>query len=438
MTEAKAGLNGSVGAEDVIEGRITDEDIERANAQIGVPVYQKDVPWNVIPESTSISHFAFGCGDDNVLWHDPDYGRSTRWRSQIAPPTYFITTGLDQTPPFTSPEMKKLFRGLFRGTGKYYSGVRWTWYRPVYPGRPVFCETYTLDVDVKENSSFAGGRSVKETYRYLYVDADGSPLATRDESYISAERHGSKKASKNSDKQRATYTPEEIEHIDAEYDAEQRRGAQPRWWEDVQRGDELPAVIKGPLSVVDIISMHMGWGWGGYGIGPLRYAHLARKRMPGFYVPDEYGVPDVVQRLHWDQARAEALGLPAPYDYGQMRAAWMSHLLTNWIGDDGWLAEMSLQLRGFNFQGDTHRCTGSVVEKGTDSDADWVRLSVAGTSQRDEVTTRGEAKVLLPSRKRGAIVLPAPSLELRRRGARVVSRVLEVAGTDGHNATKGA
>ena len=33
-------------------------------------------------------------------------------------------------------------------------------------------EAYTVDVQVKE-SQFSGGRSVKETYRYLYVDVDG-------------------------------------------------------------------------------------------------------------------------------------------------------------------------------------------------------------------------------------------------------------------------
>ena len=160
------------------------------------------------------------------------------------------------------------------------------------------------------------------------------------------------------DIERQHWTAEEFAEVEAAYEAEVRRGADPQWWEDVSVGDELPAVIKGRLTVVDIISMHMGWGWGGYGVGPLKFAHQLRKRMPAFYTPDEYGVPDVVQRLHWDPRRAQALGIPAPYDYGQMRAAWVSHLLTNWIGDDGWLAEMDLQMRGFNYHGDIHRCTG--------------------------------------------------------------------------------
>src|SRR6202020_794534 len=119
---------------------------------------------------------------------------------------------------------------------------------------------------------------------------------------------------------------------------------------------------------------------------------------------------------------AQASGIPAPYDYGQMRAAWVSPLLTNWIGDDGWLAEMDLQLRGFNYHGDVHRCTGTVTAMGDGAD-DPVALDVFATSQRDETTTRGTAKVLLPSKTTGAVVLPIPDADLRRRGAQVVSRV---------------
>jgi hypothetical protein len=104
-----------------------------------------------------------------------------------------------------------------------------------------------------------------------------------------------------------------------------------------------------------------------------------------------------------------------------MRAAWVGHLLTNWIGDDGWLVELDLQMRGFNYHGDIHRCTGTVTAKGETAD-DAISLEVFATNQRDEATTKGTAKVLLPSRKAGAVVLPVPDLELRRRGAQVVSR----------------
>ncbi|OBH11743.1 hypothetical protein A5695_18390 [Mycobacterium sp. E1747] len=91
-----------------LEGRITDEDIERARAQIGVAVNKKEQPWNTVISADAISHFAFGIGDDNPLFLDPAYGPHTRWHSQIEP-TFPISTGLDQTPKFTDPERKKLY-----------------------------------------------------------------------------------------------------------------------------------------------------------------------------------------------------------------------------------------------------------------------------------------------------------------------------------------
>src|SRR5690606_38006784 len=123
---------------------------------------------------------------------------------------------------------------------------------------------------------------------------------------------------------------------------------------------------------------------------------------------DEYGVPDAMQRLHWDEKRARQLGLPAPYDYGQMRTTWLAHLVTNWMGDDAWLWKLSNQMRAFNFQGDTHTCTGRVVGKREENGHCIVDLAIEATNQRGQVTAPGTASVILPSRVHGAVTLPRP------------------------------
>lgn len=400
-------------------GRITDADVARARAQIGIPAHQRDKPWNRVPDASSISHWAFGIGDDNPLFHDPDYARHTRWRGLIAPPTYLVSTGVDETPKPTDPATQELFRGLFRGVGKYFSGVRWTCYAPVRPDAPVWCATWTQDV-VEKQSNFSGGRSVLETYRTLYVDSSGAPLATRDETYVNAERGGSKQAGKHDDFERQRWDEESMAAVEAAYAAERRRGANPRYVEDVAVGEEVPALTKGPLTVVDIIGMHQAFGWVGYGGGPLRYAHQMRARMPAFFSPDPYGVPQVVQRLHWDADWAAELGIPAPYDYGQMRTAWMAHLLTDWIGDDGFVTELNIRVKGFNFHGDVQTCSGTVMDAQIDVGA--VGLDVACTNQRGEATVTGTARVRLPSRANGPVVLPVADDDLRRRAAAIVAR----------------
>jgi len=400
-------------------GKITEADIERARRQIGVPKFAFNKPYNAVASADVLSHFAWACGDDNPLWHDRSYASKTRWRDQIAFPLFLHSTGTNLTPK-QDAEQKALFKGLFRGVGKYYTGVEWTWWRPLYPDERLYVERVTSAIKVNEKSSFSGGVSVTEVYRDLWVDRAGIPVGRREESYLSAEREGSKKAGRYANVQRHSYTPDDIARIDEVYAAEQRRGREKRFWEDVAVGDSLTPIAKGPLTMVDVIAMHMGLGLSSSGIGPLRYNWRQRTRMPAFYVADRYGVPDVVQRVHWDHDRATELGLPTSYDYGQMRTSWLIHLVTNWMGDDAWLWRLDCQSRAFNFMGDTTICSGEVVDKRIEGDHHCVELKLGGTNQRGEVTAPGTAIVILPSRASGPVVLPAPPADMSLRGAEML------------------
>ena len=381
-----------------------------------MPQYSHGLPYNTVTTHDAIRHFAFSCGEDNPLWNDRAYGRTTRWGDQIAPPMFFVTTGIGLASNPTAGESKALFKGLFKGVSKYYSGVDWTWWRPLYPDIVVFEEHTTSDVIVREHSSFSGGVTVTEVYRHLYVDGDGQPLAMREESFVNAERAGSRKSGRYAEVHRQTYSPEDIAQIDAVYAAEQLRGSVRRFWEDVQIGDEVTPVAKGPLSMVEVIAYHMGQGLSHYGIGPLEGLTGWRQRMPGLWpLIDRYGVPDVSQRVHWDQERAQDLGLPTSHDYGQMRANWLAHLVTNWMGDDGWLWKLSLQTRAFNFMGDTTICSGIVADKRIEDDRHVIELKLKSANQRGEDTAPATALVILPTRT-GAALLPDPPADLQARG----------------------
>ncbi|WP_242127163.1 MaoC family dehydratase N-terminal domain-containing protein [Sphingobium sp. Sx8-8] len=407
-----------------IDGKITDADIERARKQIGIPQKRHTPTFNMEATADTMRHFAFGlAGDDNPLWHDPDYARGTRWRGLIAHPLYVQTMGINETTEY-SPEVKPLFKGLFRGVGKYLAGTDWTFFRPVFPGDVAYEEYITSAIEEKV-SSFSGGRSVIDSYRSLFVDRAGLPIAMRETSAVNAERRGSKEAGKYKNVERHSYTPDDIARIDEIYAAEVIRGAEPRWWEDVEPGQELTPIAKGPLTMVDLISRHIATGMAdGYDIGPLRYGWKARRRMPAFYTNDRWGVPQVAQRVHWDESRAQDLGLPTGYDYAILRFAWLIHLATNWMGDDAWLWRYSVELRRFNFLGDLQVCKGEVVEKGIEDGRPFVKLALRAENQNGEQTTAGSATIILPSREHGPVVLPTPGPELLKRGAEMLTRGL--------------
>jgi hypothetical protein len=226
---------------------------------------------------------------------------------------------------------------------------------------------------------------------------------------IRTERTKARQRKKYDDVDLHRYSDEEIGAIEAQYATERRRGARTRWWEDVAVGDPVGPMVKGPLTVTDIICWHVGMGMGLYGVKPLRLGAQNRARIPRFFHRDELNVPDVMQRVHWDPEFARRSGNPTTFDYGRMRETWLVHLCTDWMGDDAWLWTLSCEFRAFNYVGDTHWLRGEVTRKYLAAgDRPAVDVALRGENQRGEVTTPGTATILLPSRELGPVRLPDP------------------------------
>jgi acyl dehydratase len=109
---------------------------------------------------------------------------------------------------------------------------------------------------------------------------------------------------------------------------------------------------------------------------------------------------------------AGELGMPAAYDYGSQRGALASHLMTNWIGNDGWLALHDVEYRGMVFLGDTVWFKGSVTRKFTQGANRFVEVALRGVNQRGETPLRGRAVAALPSREGGPVVIPVEEISL--------------------------
>ena len=189
------------------------------------------------------------------------------------------------------------------------------------------------------------------------------------------------------------YSEAELALIRTAYRDERPRGATTRSWEDVTVGEALPEVLKGPLTVTSIVAFVQGWGSLYVRAHGLAFDLFARH--PALAIPNSFGVPEPPERVHWDESLARAVGVPAPYDYGPERVAWLGHLVTNWMGDAGFLARLNAQVRRHNLIGDTTRCRGRVRERGA---AGEVTLALEAVNQRDETIALGEATVILPRR----------------------------------------
>jgi acyl dehydratase len=360
---------------------ITDAAVADLRAMIGEPI-RSDRPHIGVLTPDAIRHYAFGIGDRNPLWVDEDYARR-HGRPQGAPPSVLLA-------------MDKVFGGYVTGLPgihAMWAGAEFRFERPLRVGDRLVGSA-TLK-ELRERPSRFAGRSFQQTYQVPFHDEHGELVATGESYCFRTERDTARERGKYAEI-RVTWTPEQIEEIAGRYREEEarRRGARPRYVDEVHVGDEVPRITKGPYTATTAIAFLLGWG--GLYVRAHGDAFGLFDRHPALGIPNEWGVPEPPERVHWDPDLAQRVGVPGAYDYGPERASWMGHLVTDWMGDDGFLRRLSVQIRRHNVIGELVTCTGSV--KAVDPATGVVELELAAANQDGHESARGSAEVVLPIR----------------------------------------
>jgi acyl dehydratase len=361
---------------------MTDAALDELRSEIGKEIVG---PTPYVTEVTrdAIRHFASGAGDYNPMWLDEDHARRSPAGTLLAPP--FILFALNKVAWGA--------RGL-RGIHSMFSGGTFEWRRPIRLGDRLSSRTALKEIEVKQ-SRFAG-RAIKQIREATFVDERGELVAVACPYSFRIERDAAQKKNKYGELAAASYSREDYEKIAAAYRAEVIRGDEPRYFEDVAVGETLPPIVKGPLTVTDIIVWLLGQG--GQWLRSHGDAAAWYERHPKGAIRNEFGAFEPPEIVHWDHAFARRVGVPAAYDYGPQRVAWLGNLVTNWMGDVGFLRSMSAEVRRFNLVGDTSWVHGRVTGKSRQEGRPTVELELWVEDQRGDLTTKGTAAVELPSR----------------------------------------
>lgn len=360
---------------------ITDEMIEALRREIGVEIETRN-QFNLAANDDTIRHFAWAVGDPNPIHNDPDYAATTRWGRLIAPPPFLFTCMGSY--PMGMPGIHGLF-----------SGTEFEMNRPIQSGDRIRSTVALTDL-VEKSSQFAG-RTFIQTWTFTFYNQAGDLIGRARRSAVRAERDTAREKGKYQAIVPSTYTPEELAAIEADYEREVCRGADTLFWDDVVEGTDIPSVVKGPLTLTDIVGWKIGWGFRPY-IMPHRIGYEYRKKHPRLANRNDQGVWDVPERVHWENDFAREIGAPAAYDYGPQRVSWFGHLIGNWMGDDGFLKLLSVQVRRFNIVGDATWLRGRIRRKSLEAGEPLVELDVWAENQRGEQTAPGFAIVRLPRR----------------------------------------
>ena len=376
-------------------GQITDETLAAAAELIGVPLRRARMQWIETATKDAIRHFAWGVGDSNPLWLDPEYAAASPARTLLAPPC--ILYAVDST--IVAPKLP--------GVQWIYAGTEWTWYDHIRVNESFRVEAKLTRQEVKSGRRF--NNWALQTGEIDYYNQYGQLAAAAVGKCARTPRGVGVKAKYGEDALGHVahrYEPAELADIEDQVLAEPRRGAEPLFWEDVAVADAVPPVIKGPLAITDILA------WYAASQGALHYggAHgdvvRYRRRHDDYHINAATGAKDAAGRGHLEAATGREVGMGGAYDIGPQRIAWAQHMLNNWIGDHGFLHQLKVDVRQPNMVGDTIWWRGAATGKREIGGVKIIDLVVEAHNQADVLSANGTAVVALPSRQDGPVPLP--------------------------------
>lgn len=275
-------------------GKITDEAIAAFEERVGMQL-RVSHQFNEEVTRETIRKFADGIGDSNPLWYKSQDDVDSPYKRLVAPPAWLASV----FPTW-------ILQGL-PGIHAIHVGTEWEFYRPVLAGDSIRPESYFTGYEIKKCPF--GGKTVVEHQEARYYNQKDQLVGIARPTGFRMEREAMVELNQQGDITLPhPWTEGELEKIEEDVLNEKERGSLPLFWEEVNEGDQLPVITKGPLGITDMIA---------YCIGASPVAIKAHgsslkeyKRHPDwcFRDPLTYSL-EPVYSVHYNQSAASACGL---------------------------------------------------------------------------------------------------------------------------------
>jgi acyl dehydratase len=366
--------------------RFTDEMLDEMRALIGTELRTAGSVNNEYADRMAILRFCEGIGDDNPLFTEPEYAAQTTHGGIIAPPSFvFACLGSVQVG--------------WRGLGGFHAETFMDFHKPISLDDKITAKVFFDGFDGPIEASNFAGRRIKDYLRQEYRNEAGDLVATFICSRMRFERtEMQKKRESRKIELPHPWTEEELHQIEEDVLAEEVRGATPRYWEDVEVGDEIGTLTKGPMGLTDFIAFVAGGAApiprvAAHGVALKRY----RKHPKWAFRDPRTHALEPVYSVHYNDYAAQMQGAQMAYDVGVQRTCWQIQSITKCMGDDAFLKKIHGQYRSHVYLSDVVRLGGKVSEKYVDDDGDAVvKIETWATNQRGQSCMPGSAVVKLP------------------------------------------
>ncbi len=375
-----------------LERKNVDEFIADSKKLIGAEVEEWGQPGNLVANPAAFVGYCNVTGEVNPLYRDPDYAYRTRYHCVTAPPAFLAA--------IRNPISQGAYSKKDYVLANFLSSVEFEWYDPIRVTDRFLTELKTTDVFSKEAKVFGK----PETKQVAYVEAKGAyrnvygGLIGKTRSLMSMIPFN-RGTEMFVDRELYQYTREQAERIGKDIDGEKIRGMSTLYWSDVNIGDKLTPVVKGPLELGPLL----GWPGATRVIDwHLENYYRRAKEAPGEARTNPVtNWPYWVEQLEYGSYHTSKLrGISYPFAPGIQQACLAGCLLSNWMGDDGFLRRLKLDIGDIFMYGDVNYYKGEVVDKykekvGGDT-YNAVDIKVDVINEMDQKVAGGDATVYLP------------------------------------------
>lgn len=344
---------------------------------------------NFIMSAEGSRRMAQGAANMNPLFYDEDYASKSSYGRMIIPPVLLYST-----------ELVNGATDGFPGCHTIWRGCEFEWGEPIYVDEPIRAVTCLKDA-VIINSRFSGGKAAIQDYETVSHNMEGVYKGTYRTSWHRFSRKHASQSSKYEKIERKQWTEDELQAVWDEYRSQNFKniqGEQPLYYEDIEIGNNIPHIVKGPITLTSKLAFEFAQGSGGWVVGHELALEL-NTRYPNLAIRNEENVPEPPVSIHWTNERCNKyLGMPGAYEAGFERLNWYIQLIMNWMGDYGRFRSLKIDFRGFHWQGDLVRLHGDIVDKRIEDGKGLVDLKIRTVTQRDDETSEGRLTVQLPLR----------------------------------------
>lgn len=348
----------------------------------------------------------------NPLWHDEDYAARTRWGDIIAIPTYLQGQWGFRLEHMASSVLKSPPELGYQHF--WWVGEDWEFFKPIRPGDSF--RIWRRRPQTKDMTPLDG--KGPRTFARVLQDCDyinqKDELVCRLKFY--EQRSFLPEAPKPHPMSEYGYTKEEVEFIVHTISEEQVRGANIRYWENVSIDEETKPVVLGPTNIQTSFAVYGA-------MGTITRQALKKYQLEA-PLPDattlEAPLPDATTLVggtyiflkdpntgrfhthagqHFSDRAAQAVGDPIAYIPGASSKFNMLRVVTNWMGDDGFVTKFNWRHPHRVYIGDTLIGRGKVIDKRVQNGEHLVDIVVWEQDMRGRVTGAATATVVLLSKE---------------------------------------